>query len=321
MWERIKVKEILDNTTVVVVIFALVGLVVAYVTFGLLNSQAQGQFHSYQVGGAAAGFAVTFLLLTTFYRQVQRASNEPRELRERIEELQQKLLRGSPRPLGFIVEISEQQKIVLARPEKWHKRGGMMFDFEVSEMTFEDHYPARFTCSFVPITDVYEKLGMDKFYKIFEENIKKKTGNERNYYPRCEFIFIGGENQSTKCIKVIAGQYMRLEFRKNEYGGKDRLEAFQVTEDEYLKNAALPSASANAESLVEQAAATTTENFGVNGRPPVRVKFVKISHMFVACYRPDLKNVYFFEFMDDDDDFVKSSEIFNQVLNSTRFLN
>lgn len=310
-------KKLLENDTVVIVIFALIGLLVAWVTFGVLKSEAQGQFQGYQVGGAAAGFAVSFMLLTSFYLKVRRASNEPRELQERIEVLQQKLLRGSPRPIGFEVEISDQQKIVLARPEKWHRRGGMMFDFEVSEMAPGDDYPARFTCLFVPITDRYKELEMDNFYKTFKENIKN---NERNYYPSSEFIFIGGESQRTKCIKVIAGQYMRLEFYKNSYGGKDRMEAFPVTEDEFRKNAN-PSVPANAKPAVDQNQSMTTEECRVSGRVPKRVAYTKVSHMFVACYKQDLKNVYFFEFMDDEEHFVESSEIFNQVLNSTRFLN
>ena len=192
-----------------------------------------------------------------------------------------------------------------------------MFDFEQVEMTPEDSYPARFTCSYVPITDVYDKLGMDEFYRIFEDNIKR---NPRNYYPRSEFIFIGGESQSTKCLKVIAGQYMQLEFYKNPYGGKDRMEAFQVTKDEYSKSGSSHSASSNAKPP-EQTEATTIQDHRADGRVPVSVKFAKISHMFVACYHEKLKNVYFFELIDDEDHFVISSEVFNQVLNSTRFLN
>ncbi len=326
--DKILKDKILDNTVVIVVIFALVGLFVAVVTFGILKSQAQGEFHSYQVGGAIAGALVSTSLLASLYLQIRKSSNEPEKLREQIEVnqqkfreqievLQQKLLRGTPHPSGYEVEISEQQKIVLARPEKWHKRGGIMFDFERVEMSPEDSYPARFTCSFVPITEVYDKLGRDDFYRIFERNIRQ---NPRNFYPRSEYIFIGGESQSTKCIKLVAGQYTRLEFYKNPYGGKNIMEVFQVTEDEYSKNDPSHSASKSATSAVEQNQPTMTEEHP-NDSIPVTVKYAKISHMFVACYRKDLNNVYFFEFMDDDDHFVNSSEIFNQVLNSTRFLN
>ena len=322
-------EKFLDNTTVVIVILAFVGLFVAFVTFGILNSQAQGQFHTYQVGGAIAGALVSTSLLASLFLQIRKSSNEPEKLREQIEAnqqkfreqievLQQKLLRGSPCPLGFIAEISEQQKIVLARPEKWHKRGGMMFDFEMVDMRQDDHYPARFTCSFVPITPEYAELKMDGFYDVFEKNIRD---NPFNFYPRCEYIYIGGDAHGRKSIKLIAGQHVRLEFYENPYGGKNRMESSLVSEREYTKNAGSSALAANAESSVERNGLTTSQEVRVNGRAPVDTKWVKISHMFVACYREDLRKVFFFEFMDDEKDFGRTSEIFNQVLTSTRFLN
>jgi hypothetical protein len=313
---------------IIVGVIALIGIFTAVVTFGILKSQAQGEIGPYQVGGAIAGALVSWSLLASLYLQIRKSSNEPEKLREQIKAeeqkfqeqigvLQQKILRGSPCPAGFIAEISEQQKIVLARPEKWHKRGGMMFDVEMVEMKQDDQYPARFTCSFVPITSDYEKLGMDGFYDVFEENIRL---NPYNYYTRCEYIYIGGDQyHAKKSIKLIARQHMRLEFYANPYGGKNRMESSVVSEREYTKHtgsAAPPNAGASDESD----GLRTSQEVRVNGRDPVEVKYVEISHMFVACYREELKKVFFFEFMDDEKDFGRTSEIFNQVLTSTRFL-
>ena len=311
-------EKFLDNTTVVVVIFSIVGLLVAWVTFGILNSQAQGQFQGYQVGGAAAGFCVTFLLLTSFYLKVRKASNEPRELRERIEELQHKLLRGSPRPPGFEVEISEQQKIVLARPGGWQKRGGVMFDFQLVHTEKGDNYPARFIGSYVPITDAYRELGMNEFYRIFVENIRR---NKLNSYLRCEYVFIGGESPGVKSIKVIASQYMRLEFYQNPFGGKPKLEAFQIPEDEYKSNKQSSSNSSVAQTPADNDNGSTGRQVPLDGHVPLEIAFAEISHLFVACYHEDLQTVFFFEFMDDERNYFESSQIFNRVLNSTRFLN
>lgn len=314
---------------IIVGVIALIGIFTAVVTFGILKSQAQGEIGPYQVGGAIAGALVSWSLLASLYLQIRKSSNEPEKLREQLQAdqkrfqeeigvLNQKLLRGSPCPEGFIAEISEQQKIVLARPEKWHKRGGMMFDVEMVEMTPGDNYPARFTCSFVPITPDYEKLKMDGFYDVFEENIRL---NPYNYYTRCEYSHYGGDrHQAKKCIKLIAGQHVRLEFYANPYGGKNRMESSVVSEREYAKNTVSPAAPPNAEASVEPDALTTSQEFLVNGRAPVEVRYVKISHMFVACYREELKKIFFFEFMDDEKDFGRTSEIFNQVLDSTRFL-
>lgn len=306
--------KILD--AIIVLSIAFVGLFAAYLTFGILKSEASGQFRSYQVGGAIAGALVSWSLLASVYLKFRKSSDEPQKLNARINELQQKLLRGAPHPSGFIVEISEQQKIVLARPEGWERKGGLMFDFELVERPAEDNYPARFTCSYVPITSEYKNLGRDRFYEIFLENIRS---NERNRDPRCEYIFIGGDSQTTKCIKVIAGQYMRLEFYQNSYGGKPRLEAFQISQDEYRENVRADGSSMAAPPAAPNDA--KIEGVGVSGRLPKRLAYSKVYHMFVACYREDLKNVFFFEFMDDEKHFAWSSGIFNQVLNSTRFLN
>ena len=112
---------------------------------------------------------------------------------------------------------------------------------------------------------------------------------------------------------------MRLEFYQNAYGGKPRLETFQIPEDEYRKNIKAGGSSMAIPLPIPDDA--KIEGVGVSGRLPRRMAFAKVYHMFVACYREDLQNVFFFEFMDDEKHFAKSSELFNQVLNSTRFLN
>jgi hypothetical protein len=304
----------------IVLVIALVGLFTAYLTFGILKSQAQGEFHSYQVGGAIAGALVSWSLLASVYLQVRKSSNELEKLHERIQELQQKVIRGTPHPSGFEIEVSEQMKIVLARPEGWARRGGVIFDFELAEPPRgqNDYYPARFTCSFVPIKKEYKERGRDQFYEIFLNNIKK---NEFNYHPTSEYISIGGELESPKSLKVIARQYMRIEYHENAYGGKERLQPLKITEEEY-ENKKVLAPSATSSASPERSDATTVQDVPVasqTAKKP-RVVFAKITHMFVACYREDLGNIFFFEFIDDEDDFVKSSENFNKVLESTRFL-
>lgn len=312
-------EKFLDNNTVVVVVFAVLGVLVAWVTFGILNSQAQGQFQGYQLGGAAAGFAVTFLLLTSFYMKVRKATNEPKELRARIEELQHKLLRGSPHPAGFEVEISEQQKLVLARPSTWQKRGGVMFDFQLVNVVANDHFPARFTGSYVPITDTYAALGMDEFYRRFKDNIRS---NKLNSYRSSEQVYIGGEAEPIKSLKVIADQFMRLEFYENRFNGKkQRLEAFQISEEEYKNRPPSAPNPATAGSAGENNTAPEAAECRIDGLVPTNVKYAEICHMFVACYHEALRSIFFFEFMDDEKDFVEESQKFSRVLNSIRFLN
>ena len=116
---------------VVWTLIAVFGLVTAYVTFGILSSQASTEVQGYSVEGALAGFVVSAGVLTSIYLQVRKSSNEVEALHRRILELQNKLLRGAPRPLAFETEVSERQRIVLARPEKWRPSGGIIFDYQL----------------------------------------------------------------------------------------------------------------------------------------------------------------------------------------------
>ena len=138
------------------------GLGAAYVCFGVLKSTAQGQFQSYSVGGAIAGALVSWGVLTSVYLQLRGSSNELRELRNRTEELQNKVIRGAPRPLGFEIEVDERQRIVLARPKEWRPKGGTIFFLEQRDAAQADEqksdkpksgdvFPASFLCYFEPI--------------------------------------------------------------------------------------------------------------------------------------------------------------------------
>ena len=132
---------------------AAVGLVAAYVCFGILNSEVSGRFQEYSVGGAIAGAVVSWAVLTSVYLQLRGSSNELQELRNRSNELQSKLIRGAPRPQGFETEVDERQRIVLARPKDWQPKGGTMFDLQLPDETMKsgDTFPAAFRCFFVPI--------------------------------------------------------------------------------------------------------------------------------------------------------------------------
>ena len=83
---------------VAVVTIALVSLLTAYVCFGLLQSEASGEFQQYSVGGAIAGALASVSLLSTTYLQIRKSGGEIQKLREANQELQQKIIRGAPRP-------------------------------------------------------------------------------------------------------------------------------------------------------------------------------------------------------------------------------
>ena len=66
---------------VVWLFIASVGLVAAYVCFGILNSQASGRYQQYSVGGAIAGALISWSVLTSVYLQLRGSSNELQDLR------------------------------------------------------------------------------------------------------------------------------------------------------------------------------------------------------------------------------------------------
>jgi hypothetical protein len=69
---------------VVWTLIAVFGLVTAYVTFGILSSQASTEVQGYSVEGALAGFVVSAGVLTSIYLQVRKSSNEVEALHRRI---------------------------------------------------------------------------------------------------------------------------------------------------------------------------------------------------------------------------------------------
>ena len=147
-----KVKRVID--IVVWLFISAVGLVTAYVCFGLLSSQASGKFQQYSVGGAIAGAIVSWAVFTSVYLQIRGSSRELQELRDRTNELQNKLIRSAPRPQGFDTEVDERQRIVLARPKERQPKGGTIFELELSDegMKSGDAFAATFRRYFLPIT-------------------------------------------------------------------------------------------------------------------------------------------------------------------------
>lgn len=227
----------------VVFFIVVAGLFTAYVTFGILQSQAEAEIQRYSVGGAIAGALVTMSLLTSIYLQIRKSSQdqeletlrasqdqELQTLRDRNQELQQKLIRGAPRPAGFEIEVAEQQRIVLARPNDWERRGGVIFDFELPEQQLRkgDVFPARFTCSFVPITAGTEPK--EQFYSTFQESALDNPYVESH---TSEFVYLGGEPRSIKSLKMIAHQYISLSQDIHRVTGKVTRSWNYISKDDF----------------------------------------------------------------------------------------
>ena len=147
---------------VVTCFIAMVGLLAAYICFGILKSDANGKYEGYSVGGAIAGAIVSWSVLATIFLKLRKSTsdeeelqnkrdlaleefrennrltaeqrkNELDQLRKQVVELQSKLIRGAPKPNGYTIEVAERESIVLARPAHWAPKGGTIFELELPE--------------------------------------------------------------------------------------------------------------------------------------------------------------------------------------------
>lgn len=385
------------------------GLFAAYVTFGILQSQAEGKFQNYSVGGAIAGALISWSLLTTLYLQIRSSSTELRDLRNRAEELQHKLIRGAPRPLGFEIEVEERQRIVLARPKEWQPKGGTIFDLELKEEEIKegDSFAAAFRCFFFPIEDKRTPK-RDEYY---QNQIKMYEDSNLVYSFSYEFVQLGGDAAGVDSLKIISRQFAHVTESKSKETGRTDRTWFNLSKDEaigkiytifpprlfrgqeglieiqgsglregakaylngkerdikmiYNHNAysasafiELISTDTNQDNYLRQLVISVEnkdvtalktnevivfidENFPDNPilktevnlpTPPyfsesakindenVRIIVQEVQSMRVVCYHPQLAKIYYFEFVDDANDFKYSSATFNRVLNSVRFL-
>ena len=212
-----------------IVLIVIVGLIAAYILFAVLDSKASGDYQGYSVTGAAAGFVVVELLLFSTYQQLRKSDEE--DLQEQINQLQQKLIRGAPRPVNFETEVAERERIVLARPQGWKPGAGIIFDFQPPREESHSDYDLspEFRCSYASIS---ESIGPTKakilwwqnrsarsktsdYRKQFYENYQQERlekGKENSFYESysCEYDYIGGEPEPVESLRVITHEYAEV---------------------------------------------------------------------------------------------------------------
>ena len=404
-------------------VIAIVGLVAAYLCFGILDSQASGKYQGYSVGGAIAGAIVSWSVLTSVYLQVRKSSNELEEYKKRVDELQSKLIRGAPRPDGFDTEVSERDRLVLARPKIWQPKGGTIFDLVLPESAMKpgDAFPAAFRCYYLPIVSEARKgankngpavLSREDWYALELKQIREAAAFVSSF--SYEMIRVGGEPAGVESLKLIARQCVRLMRKRSDWTRQYEWQWLLISRDDYagrirfaapvvltvgrpqvvtlygqgfrqgavcrvggvarqteltadgrlhvhlvdddvrtakilqlvVENADTKGVHSNEWTLAVE---TTTGSgqvapagippaFFAAGPPPVapapgpaaapakvvpeeeKILYQEIVRMRVICYHPTLDRVYFFDFMDNLDDFQESSEVFNRILATTRFI-
>jgi hypothetical protein len=395
---------------IVLVIIVILGLVTAYVCFGILNSSAEAEIQKYSVGGALAGALVTMSLSASVYLQFRKLStqddmkilldqnaelqemltrrDELKILRDQNTELQQKLLRGAPCPEGFVSEVAERAKLVIARPGEWTPGQGVVFNFECSidEEESEDMldiFPPQFIVSYWPS----DRIGMsrDELYETMVQLVQNNPNYESDI---SEIINIGGPPVGIKSLKTVTKEYVEVEITKEEVTGKYIYNWIPLPIEDYYNEHVFPqllesleedeSSNGNGdygevlkqliaeaggeadlgqlpegdlEELMEEKAGEDedeeyVESEGMLPAPEsdedvemaqelvdadVRysdyqddggslTRRTLIWHMKVWCYAESLNKVFTFDFYDDEQDYTKTSETFNKILDSVRFL-
>jgi len=255
-------------------------------------------------------------VLTSIYLQVRKSSDEVKTLRNRNLELQRKLLRGAPRPLGFETEISERERIVLARPGEWQPSGGIIFDYQLPPDTLptEDRFPPQFRVTYQPIEEdkdnrrsKHPDVEQTQYYVSVQNNLEGLLDDHEGVLDKyaswqsysAEYISLGGDTQPIKSLKFIAHEYVHVDIKPpDRMHTRSAVRWRPITKGEYDSKANGKNASA----------------------PQLRAFDTEIIYVFVVCYCQQLNTIYHFHFWDDMHSFVASSEQFNQIINSVRFL-
>ena len=165
--------------------------------------------------------------MTSVYLQLRGSSNELQELRNRTEELQNKLIRGAPRPQGFDIEIDERQRIVLARPKDWQPKGGTIFDLE-QEIKANDSFAAAFRCYFVPIEKGSTR---EAFYEKQLQVLSESSGFVKSYSH--ELVRLGGELSGVESLKIIARQFVEIRTKPSQDSGRIERNWIFLSKDQF----------------------------------------------------------------------------------------
>lgn len=127
---------------VFVILIVFISLIVAYITFNILQSSAEANLKEWKLGGAFAAFVFTASMLSSiafqFYKHL--ADDEVKKLNEdllkmqtkyteKIQELEAKIIKGAPCPDGFTIDLDEKHKLVFARPSEWTPRAGILYQY------------------------------------------------------------------------------------------------------------------------------------------------------------------------------------------------
>ncbi len=255
---------------------------IGYLFFSILNSSAEASLQNAKLSGAFAGFFITASLLSTLTFQFykQITADQITKYRDQIQELQTKLVKGAPCPEGYTIEVDEKRKIVFSRPEEWLPKLGILYQFV--EKNPLGMFAANFNVFFQGLTDLPD---IYRQYKLGDFDPDKFEADK--VYDDLVIASVA----DAKAYIQNSGLPYENEALTKEYIDVDSIKSIKAT-----------------------LAYTTVLD------PAKAATKLGIIQCFVVTYVPNMKGTFLFTFSDNEEDYLKSSEVFNKVISSIRFL-
>ncbi len=279
-----------------ITIFA-VSVLVGWIFFGILQSTAQVTVQNWSLGGAIAGFAFSAILLTSitfqFYKQV--TADELSKYRDQIAELQSKLIRGAPTPPGHSIEVDEKHKLVFSRPERWLPRQGILYQFIEKQVERQGETVANFVVSYQSKEDL----------KLFYKNLEglKVTATNNGKLESFQLIDIKKTDVDKLYEDRLQGEVqLGLMTVQAQFGSYENV---NLTKEFILVDG------------IKSLKAVLSYTIAADGSKKQKIN---LCQCFIFIYVPNLEALYSFTFTDSEEKYLNSSEVFNGIIASIRFL-
>lgn len=304
--------------TMVVALVALMSALVAFLTYGVLDSTGTADEPAFSIGGAIVGFVVAFGLLSSLLKWLQRADNdriigdahqEIERLRAKNDELSSQLIRGLSLPDGYTAEVLEHHKLVMARPESFVSRGGVILDLTASNMEngdddehLVDAVPARLYVNYQPAPH-------EDAQTFYDEYADRASLNPRFELMGVERMFVGVEERPRPALKVMTRSVAAVSITRHQFSGEYKLSSVLLKRDQW------PASPDELDSAEIKVSGDSLDDPGFEEQITVAMRTA-----MVVCLHPQLKRVFFFVFEDDEVDFTHSVQALHRCIRSVRFL-
>lgn len=163
------------------------GIITAIVCFRILDSTAETE-SGIPLTGAIVGALVSWSALSNVFLQLRRSNRTTESFHDLVDKLQNKVVRSSPLPVGYEREVDERHGLVLARPEGWKPRGGVLFSFSAPPSTTNDIFSAELQITHSPVSS---DESQESFYGEIRRSVSAFVRDVDGVHVE-ETVYVGG---------------------------------------------------------------------------------------------------------------------------------